>query len=140
MRLDQIAGEVSNRFAAWRKSLANTTEKHLAAVKALGVHPVDQSELRYMALRDPHPAVRIVAAEKVVLIDFDPLLAMSDDAAVRLIFANKSRLKDVLVAMDLCDPDKDVKAAAAQSLAREAGLVCIDDDQRAAAYYLKFGP
>lgn len=72
--------------------------------------------------------------------DQDPLAAMSDDPEERLAFARNSRLMDVLIAMELCDPDGDVKAAAAQTLTRGEGLYRIDGETRADDYYRKFAP
>lgn len=135
-----LTQKVSDGVAALRERFSDTPTARLTALEKLGQDPNDQDALRHAALNDPHPAVRIIAAQKIELVDIEPLLAMSDDADVRLIFAKKSRLKDMLVAMDLCDPDAEVKTVAAQSLTRDKGLVCIEDDPRAAAYYLKFAP
>ncbi len=72
--------------------------------------------------------------------DQDPLAAMSDDPEERLAFARNSQLMDVLIAMELCDPDGAVKTAAAETLTRGEGLIRIDGDPRAADYYAKFAP
>jgi hypothetical protein len=65
---------------------------------------------------------------------------MSDDPEERLAFARHSRLMDVLVAMELCDPDSAVKVAARETLTRAEGLIRIDGDLRADDYYAKFAP
>lgn len=72
--------------------------------------------------------------------DQDPLAAMSDDPEERLAFARVSRIRDVLIAMELCDPDGDVKVAAKETLTRGEDLYHIDGDPRAADYYAKFAP
>ena len=72
--------------------------------------------------------------------DQEPLAAMSDDPEERIAFARVSRLRDVLIAMELCDPSRAVKVAAKETLTRGKGLYHIDDDPRAADYYAKFAP
>jgi hypothetical protein len=65
---------------------------------------------------------------------------MSDDPEERLAFARNSRLMNVLIAMELCDPDSAVKAAARETLTRGEGLIRIEGDLRADDYYAKFAP
>ncbi len=118
-----------------------TLETRLAAVEVLSRHRDDQVALHHAAFHDPDLIVRVAAARNITREDLDPLIAMSEDPEVRLAFVQNTQMKDILVAMGLCDPDETVKSAATEALqARSDQLRFVRDDARTNAYYDKFRP
>lgn len=149
LRDKQEEHEISLQIGSLVRALyhGSTIELRLAAVVALSHHGDDQRALHHAIFHDPDLPVRIAAAKAFRRDDMDPHPCESDDTEVRLAFVGNTHWVDMLVAMAINDPSREVRLAAdraRQDQERRHSLRHLPTDNATEArlkrYYSKHGP